>query len=182
MRRCSGDFEDIFTGPATKLFIQTRTRFWEDDGIKGGFSKTNLPIGQIHYQSIYDGDDPEDKRGMLLIYTWKTETLLFGSLDPSTALHEAVGQVSAIHPEIKYQVQTGARCAWYEQPSAQRAYALLKPNQFKNVRWLMDPMCNIFFASEGLSFASGWIQGALESGLRAAYQFYIRNEKGWKTD
>ena len=34
----------------------------------------------------------------------------------------------------------------------------------------------MFFAGDGLSFAVGWIQGALESGLRAAYQFYWRNE------
>ena len=43
--------EDIFTGPSAKIFIQAKTRFWEkgDHPIKGGFSKTNLPIGQIHY-------------------------------------------------------------------------------------------------------------------------------------
>jgi len=74
----------------------------------------------------------------------------------------------------------GAVLAWYNHPTAQGAYALLKPTQYQNVRYLMEyPMANIFFAGEGLSFASGWIQGALESGLRAAFQFYIRNEGGW---
>ena len=172
--------EDIFTGPATKLFIQTKTRFWEEDGIKGGFSKTNLPIGQLHYPTNESGEHPGEK-GILLVYTWKTEALLFGSLDPTTALHEAVEQIATIHPEImKDQVETGAVCAWYNQPTAQGAYALLKPTQYQNVRYLMiSPTANIFFAGEGLSFASGWIQGALESGLRAAFQFYIRNEDGW---
>ncbi|XP_022792312.1 L-amino acid oxidase-like [Stylophora pistillata] len=171
--------EDIYSGPATKLFIQTKTRFWEKDGIKGGFSKTDLPIGQLHYSSNVTGEHPGEK-GILLVYTWKTEALLFGSLDPTTALHEAVKQIATIHPEIKDQVETGAVCAWYNQPTAQGAYALLKPTQYQNVRYLMKyPMANIFFAGEGLSFASGWIQGALESGLRAAYQFYIRNEGGW---
>ncbi|KAL9959928.1 hypothetical protein ACROYT_G033306 [Oculina patagonica] len=171
--------EDIFTGPATKLFIQTKTRFWEKDEIKGGFSKTNLPIGQLHYPSNVTGEHPGEK-GILLVYTWKTESLLFGSLDPTTALHEVVEQIATIHPEIQDQVETGAVCAWYNQPTAQGAYALLKPTQYQNVRYLMEcPMANIFFASDGLSFASGWIQGALESGLRAAFQFYIRNEGGW---
>ena len=171
--------EDIFTGPATKLFIQTKTRFWEKDGIKGGFSKTNLPIGQLHYPSNVTGEHPGEK-GILLVYTWKTEALLFGSLDPTTALHEVVEQIATIHPEIKDQVETGAVLAWYNHPTAQGAYALLKPTQYQNVRYLMEyPMANIFFAGEGLSFASGWIQGALESGLRAAFQFYIRNEGGW---
>ena len=171
--------EDIFTGPSTKLLIQTKTRFWEKKGIKGGFSKTNLPIGQLHYPSNVNGELPGEK-GILLVYTWKTEALLFGSLDPTTALHEAVQQIAAIHPEIKDQVETGAVCAWYNHSTAQGAYALLKPTQYHNVRYLMKyPMANIFFAGEGLSFAAGWIQGALESGLRAAFQFYIRNEGGW---
>ena len=171
--------EDIFTGAATKIFIQTKTRFWEDEGIKGGFSKTNLPIGQLHYPSNRDGDHPGEK-GILLVYTWKSEALLFGSLDPQTAVHEAVEQIATIHPQIKEQVETGAVCAWYNQPNAQGAYALLKPTQYQNVRYLMEyPMANIFFAGDGLSFATGWIQGALESGLRAAFQFYIRNEGEW---
>lgn len=171
--------EDIFTSPSTKLFIQTKTRFWEKEGIKGGFSKTNLPIGQLHYPSNLTGEHPGEK-GILLVYTWKTEALLFGSLDPITALYEAVEQIATIHPEIKGQVETGAVCAWYNQPTAQGAFVLLKPTQYQNVRYLQQhPLDNIFFAGEGLSFASGWIQGALESGLRAAYQFYIRNEGGW---
>ena len=171
--------EDIFTGPSTKLFIQTKTRFWEKDDIKGGFSKTNLPIGQLHYPSNVTGEHPGEK-GILLVYTWKTEALLFGSLDPTTALHEVVEQIATIHPEIKDQVETGAVCAWYNHPTAQGAYALLKPTQYQNVRYLVKyPMANIFFAGEGLSFAAGWIQGALESGLRAAFQFYLRNEGGW---
>lgn len=171
--------EDIFTGAATKIFIQTKTRFWEDEGIKGGFSKTNLPIGQLHYPSNRDGDHPGEK-GILLVYTWKSEALLFGSLDPQTAVHEAVEQIATIHPQIKEQVETGAVCAWYNRPNAQGAYALLKPTQYQNVRYLMEyPMANIFFAGDGLSFATGWIQGALESGLRAAFQFYIRNEGEW---
>ena len=171
--------EDIFTGPSTKLFIQTKTRFWEKEGIKGGFSKTNLPIGQLHYLTNENGEHSGEK-GILLVYTWKTEALLFGSLDPTTALHEAVEQIATIHPDIKDQVETGAVCAWYNQPTAQGAYALLKPTQYQNVRYLKaSPTANMFFAGEGLSFASGWIQGALESGLRAAFQFYIRNEGGW---
>ena len=33
----------------------------------------------------------------------------------------------------------------------------------------------VHFAGESISFASGWIQGALESGLKSAYQVYARH-------
>jgi monoamine oxidase len=38
-------------------------------------------------------------------------------------------------------------------------------------------MGNVHFSGENLSFAPGWIQGALESGLKSAYQVYARYVK-----
>jgi monoamine oxidase len=38
-------------------------------------------------------------------------------------------------------------------------------------------MGNVHFAGDALSFAAGWIQGALESGLKAAYQVYARGKE-----
>ena len=178
--------EDIWYGPSTKIMIQCKTRFWEEYGIKGGFTKTSLPIGQLHYPS----NTPKGgiKEGILLVYTWKSEALLFGSLDrdirvsdkptekPDLAVLEAVRQIAEIHPEIENEFDFGITKAWYNDPAEQGAYAELKPEQQQNVRWLMYPWKNIYFAGEAISFANGWIQGALESGLRAAYQFYARNE------
>ena len=36
-------------------------------------------------------------------------------------------------------------------------------------------MGNVHFAGDYLSFTFGWIQGALESGLKSAYQVYARH-------
>ena len=172
--------ENIFTAPSTKIFLQTKTRFWEDgeDSIKGGFSKTNLPVGQIHYPSNTDQNlNGVTEKGLLLIYTWKAEASLFAALDPDTAVREAVEQVATIHEEITEQFEVGLVHAWYNQPNTLGAYGLLKPNQFQQVKWLWMPMYNVYFANETLSTSTGWIQGALESGLRAAYQYYVRYVK-----
>ena len=175
--------EDVWYGPSTKVMVQFRTKFWEKKyGIKGGFSKTNLPIGQIHYPTStadVDSSYSVDSPGILLCYTWKSEALLFGSLDPHVAVREAVREIAVVHDhdDVEKEFQTGAIQAWYNDPGAQGAYVLLKPKQYKNIRLLIQcPWKNIYFAGEGISFASGWIQGALESGLRAAYQFFARNE------
>ena len=183
--------EDVWYEPSTKIMIQTRTRFWDkpddENGIKGGFSKTNLPIGQLHYPTAPEavprkGVDPKiaklPQKGILLVYTWKSEALQFGALHPQIAIHEAVRQIGEIHEEIKDEFEVGAVQAWYNEPSAQGAYVLLKPHQYRNIARLWNyPFLNIFFAGEGISFAAGWIEGALGSGLRAAYQFYARNEE-----
>ena len=169
--------EDIWQGPATKLMLQYKERFWErkPDDIHGGFSKTSLPIGQLHYPTV--DSDTKTKRGILLCYTWKSEALMFGALQPHDAIHEAVSQIAQIHPGSEEYFEVGAVQAWTNKPYAQGAYALLKPHQYVNVRNLMiKPCLNMFFAGDGISFAAGWMQGALESGLRAAYQFYCRNE------
>ena len=163
----------VYYGPSTKIFIQSKTRFWETEGIVGGFTKTNMPIGQLHYPSDRDG---KNERGILMCYTWGNEALMFGSQSHQNAIAQATRQVSQIHPKIKDNFEVGAVQAWYSDPSSQGAYAVLKPDQYINICKLMYPHANVFFAGEAISWTTGWIQGALESGLRAAYQFYIRNE------
>ena len=170
--------ENVWYGPSTKIMIQSKTRFWEKLNITGGFSKTNLPIGQLHYPTNTPEAPIPGEKGILLCYTWKAEALLFGALPPQLAIHEAVREIAEIHPEITENFEVGAVQAWFSDPTTQGAYALLKPMQFNDVlRLVIRPYANLYFAGEGISFASGWIQGALESGLRAAYQFYSRNEK-----
>lgn len=163
----------VYYGPSTKIFVQSKTRFWENEGIVGGFSKTNMPIGQLHYPSI---EKSSDERGILMCYTWGNEALMFGAQTHQNAISEAVREISRIHPEMKDNFEVGAVQAWYSDPASQGAYAVLKPDQYLNISKLMYPYENIYFAGEGISWTTGWIQGALESGIRAAYQFYIRNE------
>ena len=171
--------EDIWYSASAKIMLECSTRFWETEHqIQGGFTRTNLPVGQVHYPSNPDFNTiPGDVQGgILLVYTWKSEALLFGALTPELAVAEAVDQIAEVHPQIHSEFVRGKIKSWYNEPAQQGAFAHLKPRQERNVRWLMYPWRNIYFAGEAISFANGWIQGALESSLRAAYQFYARNE------
>ena len=166
----------VYYGPSTKIFIQSKTRFWEEEGIVGGFSKTNMPIGQLHYPSA---SESKDDRGVLMCYTWGNDALMFGAMNPQNAIAQATRNISQIHPKITENCEVGAVQAWYSDPCSQGAYAVLKPDQYLNICKLMNSKEtpeNVFFAGEAISYTTGWIQGALESGLRAAYQFFCRNE------
>ena len=83
-----------------------------------------------------------------------------------------------MHPVCTHQT---AVQEWYSDPISQGAFGLLKPMQYLATEYLMDkPLLSVYFAGEALSHTNGWIQGALVSGLRAAFQFYTDNEIKFK--
>ena len=173
--------DDIWPLPGTKIMIQCKDRFWEAEGIKGGFSNTTLPIGQVHYPT-YTENSPS-KKGILMCYSWKYEAYSLAALKPQMAVREAIRQIAEIHPQIKEKFEIGVVQAWTNEPLSPGMYVVFKPHQYLTVRELvMYPCLNMFFAGEGISFTVGWIQGALQSGLRAAYQFYSRNENNSNTE
>ena len=181
----SNSIADVTCSPSTKIMLQCKEKFWEADGITGGFSFTDLPISQLHYPTKLDDQEP-DERGILMVYTWKQEALLFGSEAKDTAIQVAVNQIEKIHPDIKKYFEVGGVKAWYNDPCAQGAFCLMKPYQIRNItHQLLYPTGNsaanalppLYFAGEAISYCNAWIQGALESGLRSAYQFYARNEE-----
>ncbi|XP_063400156.1 putative L-amino-acid oxidase YobN [Mytilus trossulus] len=161
--------------PSTKVALQCRTRFWEKEVGQGGFTKTNLPIGQLHYPSR---DDPllPNERGILVSYTWEQDALIFGSQTKREAIESAVREVSKIHPEMSKQFEVGMVQAWFSDDAAQGAYACLLPFQYnEGMKTLMTPDHPIYLAGEAMSYTNGWIQGAIESGLNAAYHLYSNN-------
>lgn len=183
--------QNISYSPSTKIMLQYKKQFWnpnKENGITGGFSKTDLPIGQLHYPtevqvSNLKGDsgkiwlpkDTKDKPGILMVYTWQAEALLWGALSEDQAINLAINQIDEIHPDIdtKALFQVGKRQAWASDPTTLGAFALLHPSEYISVLYLMqNSWKNVYFAGEAISFANGWIQGALESGLRAAYQLF----------
>ena len=169
--------ENISYSPSTKIMLQCKTQFWQEEQITGGFSKTNMPIGQLHYPSNPAFGVPQTERGVLMCYTWKQEALLFGSQTPDEAIAEAVDEVSLIHPKIKENFEVGAIQAWYNDPSSQGAFCFPRPEEYLAQEILYYPHHGLYFCGEALSTSNGWIQGALVSGLRSAYQLYSHNEK-----
>jgi monoamine oxidase len=66
-------------------------------------------------------------------------------------------------------VEATATIDWEAEPCARGAYAWFRPGQLTSlIPSLTEPEGRIYLAGEHLSSASGWMQGALESGLRAA--------------
>lgn len=157
---------------SAKILFQTRHRFWEqEDGIVGGTTVTDLPIRRICYPSY---SDPSDERGTLLAsYTWGQDALRWGALDAESMIEQALEDVAKIHPSVTTEFEIGAIKDWYGDPYARGAFALFEPEQQTRLQdSIVAPEGRIHFAGEHTSLYHAWIQGALESGIRAASEVH----------
>jgi monoamine oxidase len=152
---------------STKILFQVSERIWEsEDGITGGATVTDLPIRRMNYPT----PDPSTPRGVLLAsYTWDQDAARWGAMDEETRLEEALEDVARIHPRIRDVYEVGASHAWYDDRYANGAFAMFEPGQLTTLQPdILRPEGRIQFAGEHCSLYHAWIQGALESGLRAA--------------
>jgi len=152
---------------SAKIFFQTRRRFWEtDEGIFGGGTVTDLAIRNLYYTDY----GKETGRGILLVsYTWSEDAQRWGSLLPHERIEQALENVAMIHPQIRDEFETGASHMWHDDPFAGGAFALFDPGQQTLLHdEIVKPEGRIHFAGEHASLYHAWIQGAFESGLRAA--------------
>ena len=177
---------NIHQAPSTKILLQCRTRFWEAQGIQGGATATDLPISLIVYPSNPGFEIPMSQRGILMCYSTSDNAMLFGSRTHEDAIAEAIKEVATIHPEIEQYFEVGAVQSWNDDPSAQGAFCVLKPEQDLAKEILLYPHQSVYFCGEALSNCNAWIQGAILSGMRSAYQLFARNELNYnltnKTD
>jgi monoamine oxidase len=159
----------LYYDASTKIVLQTRSRFWETkDGIFGGGSVTDLPVRTIYYPD----HGRETGRGVLLAsYTWGEDAHRWGSLSPADRLSQAIENIAQIHPEIRDEYEVGASKVWHDDEFAGGAFALFDPGQQTHLfSHIVEAEGRLHFAGEHASLAHAWIQGAIESGLRAALE------------
>ena len=153
--------------PSTKILLQVRNRFWEPEAGVGGATPTDLPIRRMVYPSY---SSTEDDRGVLLAsYTWGQDAARWGALSPDDRIALALKDVAKIYPQVRENFEGGASHSWYSDPYAVGAFALFEPGQEATLQPdIVKPEGRIQFAGEHCSLWHAWIQGALESGIRAA--------------
>jgi monoamine oxidase len=157
--------------PSTKILIQVRHRFWEDEGIFGGATPTDLPVRRIVYPSH---PIPGEERGVLLAsYTWGQDAARWSALGENERIELALKDIAKIHPQILNEFEGGASYAWQDDPHAVGAFALFEPGQETAMHAdIVKPEGRVHFAGEHCSLWHAWIQGSLESGIRAAQEIH----------
>jgi monoamine oxidase len=160
---------------ATKVLAVTARRFWEaDDGIYGGGTYTDLPTGTTWYPA--DNATARDRTVsarpavMLASYSWGQAARRLGALPHRERAALALEHVARVHPQLAVagMVRRTASWSWDAHPWSGGAFAWFLPGQHAALhRHVIAPEGRVFFAGEHASLSHTWMQGALESALRA---------------
>ena len=150
-------------GCATRLLLQFDRRFWKKRGRPIAFG-TDLPTG-----AVWDGN--EQQRGPYGILTFLAGGQASKALQEilhargERGVTEQLGWLGVPSKLVASQV-----VAWDHDPWARGGYAYFDPGFDPLWRpWLARPAGRILFAGEHTSIKSqGYMEGAVESGLRAA--------------
>jgi monoamine oxidase len=160
---------------STKVLAVTARRFWEsDDGIFGGGTYTDLPTGITYYPA--DNAEARDPvvsarpAVMLASYTWGQDARRLAALAHRERSALALQHLARVHPQLGRpdMVRRTASWSWDTHPWSSGAFAWFLPGQHTALyRDVTAPEGRVFFAGEHASLAHTWMQGALESALRA---------------
>ncbi len=151
-------------GPVTKTLLQFDRRFWKKRNWPLAYG-TNLPIG-----ALWDGNEQQGGRpGILCLMAGGTASEATRTL-LSTAGH--TGLVGALDwfGKTRKNLLSMHSVTWEKNPWVQGGYAVFGPAFDPTLRsWLARPYGRILFAGEHTSLRwQGYMNGAVESGLRAA--------------
>lgn len=155
---------------STKIGLQFKKRFWEEQGIQGGQTTTDLPIRFSYYPS--HGYGKEETGIILASYTWEDDATPWDSLSEVERIQQALKNLATIHGQRVYEeFIAGTSHSWARDPYAGGAFSLFKPEQETELfPHLATPEGRVHFAGAHTSLPHGWIQGAIESGIRVAHE------------
>src|SRR6266850_5927053 len=151
---------------ASRFLLQTKTRFWQGDGLSGG-ARTDGPA------DIWDmGFGLPGTAGLISVTTGgpEVENKLAAMSEASRQAY-GVGLAHAAFPDIETQLPKTLVHRWMDEPYARGAFSVFLPGQMS--RWtnlMLAPVGSVHFAGEHLAAFSGWMEGALWSGERAAQE------------
>jgi monoamine oxidase len=163
---------EIHYVPATKIGIEFKTRFWEKEGIRGGQTVTDLPTRFTYYPSERIGKSGSGV--MIASYTWEDDTFVWDSQSEEERLRLALRNLAEIHGDVVYkEFVWGISKSWRLDPYIVGGFVVFKPGQESELGpYLSSPEGRVHFAGEHTSQNRAWIEGAIESGIRAAYEVH----------
>jgi len=155
---------EISYGAVTKVLIQYRQRFWNELGWNGRMG-SDSPIGYVWHATSHI----ESEAGILTAYTGGEPGAKLSALSDEERMRVAVGEIEKIFPGSSDLIEHTETVAWLNEPFTRASYMALAPGEVvKHWQTLFEPAGRLFFAGEHATAIQGYMEGAVESGQRAA--------------
>lgn len=147
-----------------RTYLQTRRKFWLDEGLSGSATT------DLSNMLLFDGaPNQPGTRGILESYVAGPEARRLTAMREAERVSSTLALAGRVHPHLRENFEVGATKCWDEDEWARGAYAWYKPGQMTSLLpHVARPEGRVHFAGEHTSSLFGWMQGALESGVRAA--------------
>ncbi|QOY34934.1 flavin monoamine oxidase family protein [Anaerobacillus isosaccharinicus] len=159
--------------PATRIGMEFKSRFWEKHGIFGGQTVTDLPNRFIYYPS--SGIGSIGPAILTASYTLGADTLAWDSLTDYERSNYLLRDLAYIFGKVVYQeFVSSVSISWRQNADiAGGAVPILKAGDLaQTAPFISNPEHRIHFAGDHASTYPGWIEGAIESGIRAAFEIH----------
>ncbi|MEC3883032.1 flavin monoamine oxidase family protein [Halobacillus sp. HZG1] len=146
---------------SVKIGLEFKSRFWEE--LKIANVLTDIPLRYTYSPS-------PGRQVMLGSYSWGANANLWNSLPERERINEALYGLSKVFGKRVYEEFTkGASYSWSQNEFSAGCFTLFAPNQATDFAdRLYTPEGRIHFAGEHTSTFHGWVEGAIESAIRAA--------------
>ena len=160
-------FAEMEWGNTVKIIVQTRTPSWLSRGVHGW----PMAGGDRAWERVIDitGNEPGG-HGNTFFYLNGDHARDVLALPPERRAREIVTAFQADMPDLFDEVIDLDQFAWPEQPWIRASFGGPPVGGGWMIAEWTRPEDRLHFAGDFTSMKSGWVEGAIESGLRAARQ------------
>ena len=149
----------------TQFYFATKTDFWKHDGYAPSLF-TDGPAGMV--AASRRGENPEQVAG-LTAWVMGRNALRLDGVSSERAAAVVVDEIESARPAARGQLDYIGRQRWAADPFAGGGWAYFRPGQITRFGSNMStPHGRIHFCGEHLARVDRGMEGAMESGERAA--------------
>lgn len=151
----------------TQTHLVATKPFWEEDGAKPGMFTDGL-AGNIMAQHY--ATDPKQVTSLTAWHRgWQAARL--DRMPEADARKAVLAAIEAIRPAAKGKLKVAGFKSWYNDPFSAGDWAVWQPGQIKEfIQHLSKPHGRIHFCGEHTALSNRGMEGAMESGERAAQE------------
>lgn len=158
---------ELASQPVTQVYLAAKSPFWEADGHPPSLY-TDGPAGML--AAARDVDSPQQVTSFTA-WAMGAKALALDALSDRDAGRRVIDHIEAVRPAARGQLEFVGLKSWGRDRYAAGGWAYFLPGKVsRDAVVLGQPHGRVFFAGEHLARAARGMEGALESGERAARQ------------